>query len=178
MIDHTTVPDFHVVFILHGYGGSPLDMNKVLDLLSFMYPLVKYVLIHKCYSNETKSLRYLANNAVEEILAQLKQIQEDEKRPLGRISFIAHSIGGLVFRIAMNDPRLDPYKQYYHLFLSLNVPHLGISFGNYKTDIGGRIMSVVEKSIQIDEISLKDNKDLRKTLLYELAKNNGIFVIP
>ena len=65
----------------------------------------------------------------------------------------------------------------FHLFLSLNVPHLGISFGNYKTDIGARIMSVVEKSIQIDEISLKDNKDLRKTLLYELAKNNGIFVI-
>ena len=142
MIDHTTVPDFHVVFILHGYGGSPNDMNKVLDLLSFMYPLVKCVLIHKCYSNETKSLQYLANNVVEEIVTQLKQIQEDEKRPLGRISFIAHSIGGLVFRIAMNDPRLDPYKQYYHLFLSLNVPHLGISFGNYKTDIGASYLRV------------------------------------
>lgn len=173
LIDHLSAVDLHVVFILHGYGGSPSDMNKVLDLLSFTYPHVKCVLIHKCYSNESKSLRYLANIVVEEMLSQLQLIQQEEKRPIGRVSFIAHSIGGLVFRIAMNDPRLSEFQKLYHLFFSLNVPHLGILFGNMKTDIGARLLSLIDKSIQIDEISLKDHKDLRKTLLYELAKNNG-----
>lgn len=150
-------------------------MNKVLDLLSYAYPYVKCILIHKCYSNESKSLRYQANNVVEEMLNNLRQVQREEQRPLGRISFIAHSIGGLVFRIALNDERLREYKQLYHLFLSLNVPHLGILFGNYKTDIGVKLLNLIDKSIQIEEISLKDNKDLRKTLLYEMTKNNGKF---
>lgn len=173
LIDHLSAHDLHIIFILHGYGGSPNDMSKLLDLLSFAYPHVKYVLIHQCYSNESKSLQYLANRVVEEMLSQLHLFEEEEQQPIGRISFIAHSIGGLVFRLAMNDPRLANYQQFYHLFLSLNVPHLGILFSNYKTDIGARLMSLVGRSIQIDEISLKDNKDVRKTLLYELAKDNG-----
>ena len=173
LIDHTSAQDLHVIFILHGYGGSPDDMNKVLELLSYTYPYVKCILIHKCYSNESKSLRFQANNVVEEMLNKLDQVQTEEQRPIGKISFIAHSIGGLVFRIAMNDQRLSRYQSLYHLFLSLNVPHLGILFGNYKTDIGARLLSLIDKSIQIDEISLKDNKDLRKTLLYELSQNNG-----
>lgn len=47
---------------------------------------------------------------------------------LGRISFIGHSLGGLVIRAAL--PYLEEYSDKMHLYMSLSSPHLGYSFNN------------------------------------------------
>ena len=164
--------DLHVVFILHGYGANPIDMKNVETFISCMYPHVCCLLIHNCYSNSSQSLRFLADSVVAEILADLARL-EKSGHTIKHISFIAHSIGGLVFRLALNDARLQPYWGFYHFFLSLNVPHLGILFASYGTDLGTRIMNLWSKSVQLDELSLRDQRDMRETTLFKMAQHTG-----
>ena len=161
----------HIVFILHGFKANPQDMKKVMDLITLTYPHVKCVLLHKCYSNAVQSLSYLA----EEILVNLKSIEQQSKgQSIQRISFIAHSIGGLVFRLAITESSLSSYQSYFHLFLSLNVPHLGLMFANLTTEVGARLIQKFTESIQMSELLLRDHKDLRQTTIYKLAENNGM----
>ena len=172
LLDRTSQTPLHVVFILHGFKANPQDMRRVLDLVSLSYPHVKCVLLHKCYSNVVQSLDFLAQQVVEEILTAIHAVQA-EGRPLGRISFMAHSIGGLVFRIAFYSPRLAEFVPLFHLFLSMNVPHLGLMFANLTTEFGVRLIQRFTESIQVSELMLRDHKDLRQTTLYKLAANNG-----
>lgn len=164
--------DVHIVFILHGYGANPIDMKKVENFINYMYPHVHCLLIHNCFSNTNKSLHFLSKSVVQEMLAALRRFEESGCT-ITRISFLAHSIGGLVFRLAMNDARLQPYWGLYHFFLSLNVPHLGILFASYGTDLGTRLMTLWSKSMQLDELSLRDHRDMRQTTLYKMAHNTG-----
>ena len=165
----------HIVFILHGFKANPQDMKKVMDLITLTYPHVKCVLLHKCYSNAVQSLSYLAKQVAEEILVNLKSIEQQSKgQSIQRISFIAHSIGGLVFRLAITESSLSSYQSYFHLFLSLNVPHLGLMFANLTTEVGARLIQKFTESIQMSELLLRDHKDLRQTTIYKLAENNGM----
>ena len=45
---------------------------------------------------------------------------------LGKISFIAHSLGGIIVRTAL--PFLDEHKHKFHNFITLSSPHLGYMY--------------------------------------------------
>ena len=45
---------------------------------------------------------------------------------LGKISFIAHSLGGIIVRTAL--PLLEDYKDKFHNFITLSSPHLGYMY--------------------------------------------------
>lgn len=49
---------------------------------------------------------------------------------LNRISFIGHSMGGLILRACF--PHLDDMKEKFHTFLTLSTPHLGFLYHNSK----------------------------------------------
>ena len=45
-----------------------------------------------------------------------------------RISFIGHSLGGLIIRASL--PYLKEYKDQFYTYLTLSTPHLGLIYGN------------------------------------------------
>lgn len=47
---------------------------------------------------------------------------------LGRISFIGHSLGGLIIRAAL--PHLEEYANKMFTFMTFSSPHLGYIFSN------------------------------------------------
>lgn len=49
---------------------------------------------------------------------------------LGRITFIGHSLGGLIIRAAL--PHLELYRDKMHGYLSLCSPHLGYMYKSSK----------------------------------------------
>lgn len=49
---------------------------------------------------------------------------------LTRISFIAHSMGGLITRAAL--PHLEEYKDKFYTYMSLSSPHLGYMYNSNK----------------------------------------------
>ena len=163
----------HVIFILHGFKANPFDMKKVKDLISLTYPHVKCILIQACYPNTSQSLHFLADTVVNEMLVKMTGLKEQMHCTINRISFVAHSLGGLVFQLAVNDPRMAKYAPYYHLFLSLNVPHVGIPLSYYRSELGSKLFLMITKSNQLDELFLQDNKDWRQTTLYKLSEHPG-----
>lgn len=67
-----------------------------------------------------------------------KRLAEETKKfinewcPSGcsKLSFIGHSLGGLIIRAAI--PHLDDYKEKFHTFMTLSSPHLGFLYHNSK----------------------------------------------
>lgn len=49
---------------------------------------------------------------------------------LGRISFIAHSMGGLITWAAL--PHLEKYSKHFFTFITLSSPHIGYLYNNSK----------------------------------------------
>ena len=47
---------------------------------------------------------------------------------VGKISFICHSIGGLVVRQCLRDPMMEPLLPLMYTYVSLATPHLGTLF--------------------------------------------------
>lgn len=103
------------------------------------------VLIHSCCSNEgTPSngggIREMGLRMADEILGYLRDkapclLDESAASPrsLGataaterhRVSFIGHSLGGLIIRSALQEERMQCLRPHLHTFLSLASPHVG-----------------------------------------------------
>ncbi|CAN0204753.1 unnamed protein product, partial [Hapterophycus canaliculatus] len=47
----------------------------------------------------------------------------------GRLSFIGHSAGAVIIRMALTSPSLAPALGRLHMFVSLGSPHLGTVYG-------------------------------------------------
>lgn len=80
---------------------------------------------------------------------------------LGKISFVGHSQGGLVIRAAL--PFLEPYKEYFHGFVTLASPHTGYVHSKSKIlSLGIWALSKVGSNPTIAEIRLSDNKNIEE----------------
>ena len=64
------------------------------------------------------------------------------------MSFVGHSLGGLIIRATL--PLLQDYCLKMHFFLSLSAPHLGFLENSYKhIDLGLYFMRMIKKNISI-----------------------------
>ena len=92
---------------------------------------------------------------------------------LGRLTFIGHSLGGLIIRASL--PYLDKFKDKFHGYLTLCSPHLGYMYKSSKIfNAGMWILKKWRKSTCLSQLSMTDNKDLEKTALFELSKYEGL----
>ena len=92
---------------------------------------------------------------------------------LGRLTFIGHSLGGLIIRAAL--PYLEKFKEKMHGYLSLCSPHLGYMYKSSKLfNAGMWVLKKWRKSHCLTQLSMTDEKDLEKTFLFELSKKEGL----
>lgn len=92
---------------------------------------------------------------------------------LARITFIGHSLGGLIIRAAL--PYLDKYKSKMHGFLTLCTPHLGYMYKSGKMiNAGLWVLKKWRKSKCLGQLTMSDSKDLEKTCLFEMSKMEGL----
>ena len=74
-----------------------------------------------------------------------------------RLSFVAHSAGALVVRVALTSPLLAPALPRLHAFLTLSSPHLGTAFLDSTVVAGGLwALRRLGASPLIDELALAD----------------------
>lgn len=92
---------------------------------------------------------------------------------LSRISFIGHSMGGLIIRACL--PYLDKFKDKMHGFVTLCTPHLGYMYKTSKLfSTGMWLMKKWKKSTCLSQLGMTDNKDLEQTFLFQLSKAQGL----
>lgn len=92
---------------------------------------------------------------------------------LARISFIGHSLGGLIIRAAL--PHLEEYKDKFYTYISLSSPHLGYMYNNNQLfNAGMWFLKKWRKSVSLTQLSMSDAKDVEDTCLYKLSTFQGL----
>ena len=92
---------------------------------------------------------------------------------LGRLTFIGHSLGGLIIRAAL--PLLEKYKDKFHGFLTLCSPHLGYQYKSSKLfTTGMSLLKMWKKSVVLNQLSMSDSKNVENTTLYQLSQQKGL----
>jgi hypothetical protein len=88
---------------------------------------------------------------------------------MGRLSFVAHSMGGLIARSAAS--LLTEFQGKMFTFLSFSTPHLGIFQDKISLfNTGFWVLKKWKQSTFLQQISMADHEDPRQTLLYKLSQ--------
>ena len=144
-------------------------MRYFINQLQLTYPHLHLISLQSLAQHTQESILHQSSRISSELHSHLTALNHS----VTRISFISHSLGALVLRLALNSPLLTTYRNRFHLFLSLNSPHLGVLFPGKTTEWGSKVVSLFNNSKAVTELLLKDAKNQRNTLLYKMALNPG-----
>ena len=112
----------HVWILCHGYQGNSWDLRLFKHQLSLTFP---DALVFLSTSNEQHTegdIAAMGARLAHEVAALVTEHCADT---IGRLSFVGHSLGGIIVRSALLHPVLSPLLPYCHSYLSFASPHLG-----------------------------------------------------
>eukprot|EP00330_Aristerostoma_sp_ATCC50986_P009737 CAMPEP_0114596742 /NCGR_PEP_ID=MMETSP0125-20121206/18879_1 /TAXON_ID=485358 ORGANISM="Aristerostoma sp., Strain ATCC 50986" /NCGR_SAMPLE_ID=MMETSP0125 /ASSEMBLY_ACC=CAM_ASM_000245 /LENGTH=158 /DNA_ID=CAMNT_0001800311 /DNA_START=1499 /DNA_END=1975 /DNA_ORIENTATION=+ len=146
-------------------------MRLLKNNISLVYPETLYLCAS---SNEDMTDGEIADMGLRLAGEVINYIQEwIPGNGLGRLSFIGHSLGGLIIRASL--PYLEDYASKMHLFMTLSTPHLGYMYHNSKiVDAGMWFLKKWKGSKCLTELSMTDAPKLEDTYLYKLSKSKGL----
>eukprot|EP00743_Colponemidia_sp_Colp-15_P005523 GILK01005940.1.p1 GENE.GILK01005940.1~~GILK01005940.1.p1 ORF type:complete len:790 (+),score=102.98 GILK01005940.1:173-2542(+) len=161
----------HLFVLVHGFQGNSFDMRLMKNNLALLYPEAMF-LSSNC--NEEKTEGDIAEMGERLSLEVLNHISEwCPGNSLGRLSFVAHSLGGLIVRAAL--PKLEAYSTKMYTFLTLSSPHLGYMYNSNKlVDAGIWVLKKWRKSLALLQLTMTDKKDMRQTMIYKLSQFTGL----
>ena len=92
---------------------------------------------------------------------------------LSKISFIGHSLGGVVIRASL--PHLSEYSSKFFTFISLSSPHIGQMYNSSKlVELGTWVIKKWRKSKCLQQLSMTDDSNMENTCLYRLSELPGL----
>ncbi|KAJ3000203.1 hypothetical protein HDV02_000116 [Globomyces sp. JEL0801] len=94
---------------------------------------------------------------------------------ISKISFVAHSLGGLIVRMAIRHDMMSPYRRLFQNFTTIATPHFSSFLHSHL--LMSSFLSVYQsfsKSDCIDQLYMKDHIDLRQCLIYHLSQDQNI----
>ena len=125
----------HVVVLVHGYMGSPLELGYLETCLqkqasSSSIRQDTSFFIHSAACNDGRTSDGIAagGRRVAAEVNQILQRLDPQKREI-TLSLVGHSLGGLYARYALQDISLDAVQP--KVFCSTATPHLGVSKHTY-----------------------------------------------
>lgn len=159
----------HLIVLVHGFQGSSSDMRIVKNMLYVNFPNNLYLCSSVNENNTECSIYVLGQRLAQEVMGYLK---ENCVLNLGRISFIGHSLGGLVIRAAL--VHLEEFSKKMHLFLTFSSPHLGIIEGSSKLIRAGLwVLNNFKKCESLKQLSFCDSLQIEECAIYKLAHEKG-----
>ncbi|KAJ3408056.1 hypothetical protein HDU80_007050 [Chytriomyces hyalinus] len=168
----------HLIVFVHGLLGSSFDMK--------MY---NNQLIHslRCLGLDENDQVYLVSEVNEEdtfqdievmadrLVSEIRAFIREKHLNVERLSFVCHSLGGLICRCAIQSPAMDSFRVKFDTFVSLSSPHCSLYFhSNALMTSALRMYQLIGRSKSLDQLNLKDDPDPRKCLLYRLSQNENI----
>ena len=153
----------HLVVLVHGYGGSHYDMAAYKNFLSMIIPHSVFLASKANEEMENKKIDQMGRSLADEVKAALNNFSN-----IGKISFVGHSLGGIISRAALR--HLEEFKGLMFTFVSLSSPHLGTVKGSsFLVTAGLFVQNKIKKESVIVELQMNDAKDPRESFLYSLA---------
>ena len=158
----------HLVILVHGYQCSRYDMRVFQNFLAKILPDCISFASTANENMEGKSIQDMGRDLAKEVF-QLTKIHSK----LVRISFVGHSLGGIIIREALT--HLKDLRSLFFSFLSLSVPHLGCRKNkSVLVSLGMKYLKKFKKDKVISQLQLDDASEMRESFLYNLAKKDCI----
>jgi len=161
----------HLLVLVHGYQGSSNDMRILKNNISLAFPECLFLCSTCNEDNTTDSIAQLGERLAEEVKDYIQEWCPASS--LGRLSFIGHSLGGLIIRSAL--PLLEEYSKKMHLCMTLSTPHLGCSKGSSSIVTAGMwVLKTLKKCRALNEMSLQDSQQIENSYLAALGNQPGL----
>ena len=158
----------HLVVCVHGLQGNQFDLRLYRIFLSLALPQIRFSFL-MASANQTDTFcdfNLMTDRLLEEVLDHVR----DMPTPPSRVSFIGHSLGGIVIRSLVTRPEFAPLHPKLHLFLSICGPHLGTKYQTGIVSVGMWAVRKWYNSKSLLQLSLKDAPNPADSFLYHLSE--------
>lgn len=157
----------HLFVLVHGFQGNSFDMRLMKNNIALQYPKAMFLMSNVNEENTEGDIMEMGQNLATELKGYIRDWCAGPA--LGRLSFVAHSIGGLIVRSAL--PLLDEYADKMFTFLTLSTPHLGYKYSsNSLFSTGLWVVKKVRKSKCLEQLCMTDAENPQETFLYRLSR--------
>ena len=161
----------HLIVLVHGFEGNSNDMRILKNEIGLINPSIVFLPSAANQDDTGADVISMGKKLAAEVKSYIKEWNNG--LIFKKISFIGHSIGGVIIRAAL--PDLEEFKDKFWLYLSLSSPHLGYVFSDstlIKT--GMWVLKRWKGSKSLEQFMQNDHKDLNESCLYKLSEYNGL----
>jgi pimeloyl-ACP methyl ester carboxylesterase len=160
-----------LVILCHGLQGTHLDMMKTKHYLCMSNSSIEVVCSRANEDQTTKDIAAMGINLADEVHKLVSSLTSTRK--LLSISFVGHSLGGLIIRSAL--PHLERYQEYFKCLVTMSTPHLGVAAGDSKlVETGFSLLTSWAKHLSMEQLGLKDTSDPYNSFIYRLSMKPGL----
>eukprot|EP00933_Yihiella_yeosuensis_P070850 TRINITY_DN79002_c0_g1_i1.p1 TRINITY_DN79002_c0_g1~~TRINITY_DN79002_c0_g1_i1.p1 ORF type:complete len:843 (+),score=120.81 TRINITY_DN79002_c0_g1_i1:157-2685(+) len=160
----------HLFVLVHGFQGNSFDMRLMKNNIALLYPDAIFLCSQANEDNTEGDFNEMGIRLAQEVTNYVCDWCPGSA--LGRLSFIAHSIGGLIVRSAL--PLLHEYSDKMYTFLTFSSPHVGYFLKNISLfHLGLKVLQSWRGSTCLTQLSMADSPDPRQTFLFKLSKAQG-----
>nr|CDJ82212.1 Protein of unknown function DUF676 domain containing protein [Haemonchus contortus] len=167
----------HLVVFVHGLEGTCDDLSSYRNIFRVVadnVPGFCYLLSASNHSKTWSNFDDMADNLLSEVHSYASRYSELP----ARISFVAHSLGGVIVRTAVTrKDASDWLVPRLHCLLTINTPHLGLAYVGRGINLGIQLMQWWKQSRSMEQLALKDEVSFSDSFLYRLSKKRtfGLF---
>jgi len=160
---------FHLFVMVHGFQGNSFDMRLMKNNISLVHPDAIFCISITNENNTEGNIEDMGIRLAQEVMNYIKDWCPEPT--LGRLSFIAHSIGGLIVRAAL--PLLHEYADRFFTYLSLSTAHLGYMNGaSTLVHTGMWVLKKWRNSMCLAQLSMTETEDPRRSFLFKLSQEH------
>lgn len=168
---YNRVKPSHLIVLVHGFQGSSFDVRLIRNQVALCRPDTLLMCSHMNEGETEGDIIQMGERLSEEVLQYIHEWCP--KNSLKKISFIGHSLGGLIIRASL--PHLQSLSEKFQFLLTFSSPHLGYMYNTSKlVDAGMWIIKKWKKSLSLKQLSMTDTNDPKSSFLYCLSKMEGI----
>ncbi len=125
---NTNYRGVHLFVMCHGFQGSSFDMRMFKNIISIASPEAQFLCSQANEEDTEGNIFDMGYKLAQEVHQFIRESCPGNN--LGRLTFIGHSLGGLIIRASL--PYLEKFKDKMHGYLSLCSPHLGYMYKSSK----------------------------------------------
>lgn len=162
----------HLIVLVHGLEGARDDLWPYRSTLKRMLQgrEVHFLCSRINEGSTWGDVEMLGKSLLREMDDHMASLRSS----VTRISFIAHSLGGLIVRAAISQPEASWLHSRLHTLLTLNTPHLGLVYAKKTSHVGLTLVQWYKRSRCLAQLSLRDSANFNDAFLVRLASARSL----
>ncbi|KAJ1274456.1 hypothetical protein BS78_05G062900 [Paspalum vaginatum] len=163
------------VIFVHGFQGHHLDLRLIRNQWLLLDPGAECLLSQINEDRTSGDFKEMGRRLANEVVAFLKRKIDKYSNHGGcqeiKLSFVGHSIGNIIIRTALTEPKLQPFLKNLYTYMSISGPHLGYWYNpNSLFNSGLWLMKRLKGMQCMHQLTFSDDNDPQNTFFYKLCK--------